>query len=259
MTYKDIVVYLDGSPENQDRLDLAVALAKTFEARLTGVDVSTEAAFKSEWAERAAGVQDLFEQRAAQIGLRHRFSAAGRGSQNWQDLRPHYADLLIGSQPNAATSGYILPAIPQELLMSSGVPMIVTPPRWHSGPIGRNIIVAWSPSREATRAVHDAIPLLARASKVTLFAFDLPANLANGELELLRDHLGEHGVKSEIESWPDTGEITAIDALFASRAMEEADMIVAGAYGHSRLLESLFGGMTENLLHQISMPVLVSH
>ncbi|QIG51029.1 universal stress protein [Nordella sp. HKS 07] len=65
--------------------------------------------------------------------------------------------------------------------------------------------------------------------------------------------------KAETEPWPDTGELSVIEALFASRCMEDADMIVAGAYSHSRFRETLFGGVTRDLLRQFSLPVFVSH
>ena len=103
------------------------------------------------------------------------------------------------------------------------------------------------------------MPLLVRARKVTVFAFDPPADLKDTDLDLLRDHLLAHGVKAGTDRWTDTGDLSAIEALFASRALEDADLIVAGAYSHSRIREALFGGMTKSLLEQFSLPVFVSH
>jgi nucleotide-binding universal stress UspA family protein len=126
-------------------------------------------------------------------------------------------------------------------------------------PVGERIVVAWNTSREATRAVHDAMPILERAQKVTVFKFgpgtiDLPA-----ESDLIVDHLKAHGVKAVAESWSDTGDLTVVEALFACLDTQEADLIVAGAYGHSRLIEGLFGGASHDLVRQPSMPVLMSH
>ena len=151
----------------------------------------------------------------------------------------------------------VLPAVPEDVLVSAGVPMIVLPHQWKPRLI-ENVVVAWSPSSQATRAMHDAIPFLSRARKVTVFAFGRPEGRTE-DVELLCDHLEIHGVVAEADRWPDTGELSAIEALFASRALEDADMIVAGAYSHSQFREALFGGVTKDLLHQFSLPVFVSH
>lgn len=262
LSYKDIIVYLDGSPENGNRLEFAIAVARSFGARLTGIDVDTEAALKAEWAGAAAGLQELFEQKTASAGLRHHFTVARQDTSLGPDLHSHFADLVIAMQPNTAPRGFIVPALPQDILLSAGVPMILLPPMWELPPEGatlQNLLIAWSPSREATRAVHDAMPFLQRAAAVTLFAFHPPADSETKELDSLREHLQEHGVSSAIERWPDTGELSAVEALFASRGLEAADMIIAGAYGRARVVEELFGGVTEDLLHQISMPVFLSH
>ena len=77
---------------------------------------------------------------------------------------------------------------------------------------------------------------------------------------MLADHLAAHGVKTEhISDWTNTGDLTAVEALFASLDTQDADLIVAGAFGHSRLYEGLFGGVTMDLMHQQSLPVLMSH
>jgi nucleotide-binding universal stress UspA family protein len=258
MTYKDILVYLDGSPDNEGRLDVAIALARTYEARLTGVDVSTEAAFESQWAERATGLAALFDDKARQAHVAHHFKLADRAAASWKALYAHYADLLIATQPNPAASGLVLSAVPEDVLMSAGVPVLLLPVQWRPRPVGQNVVIAWSPSREATRAFHDSLPFLERAQQVTVFAFDSPSDVNDADLDLFRDHLQAHDIRVEIDRWFNTGEISAVEALYASRGMEDADLVVAGAYSHSRALESLFGGMTRQLL-QSTTPVLLSH
>ena len=259
MSYRDILVFLDGSHDNEARLDFALSLAKTHGARLTGVDVSSAAAFMGEWSQRATIVEESFEAQARRVGVKFRFKFADRESAGWKDLHAHYADLIIATQPNMEASGMILSAVPEEVLMSAGVPMIVLPHRWKSRPTNRNVVIAWSPSCQATRAVHDAMPILKQAQKVTVFAFGPPSDGKDEDTKLLCDHLLAHGVQAEHDRWVDTGELAVIEALFASRAVEDADMIVAGAYSHSRFRETLFGGVTKDLLRQFSIPVFVSH
>ena len=259
MTYRDILVFLDGSKDNEVRLDFALSLAKEHGARLTGVDVNSAAAFGGEWSQRAQTVEESFQAKAHQAGISIRFRVANREATGWKNLYAHHADLLIATQPNPEASGLILPGVPEDVLMSAGVPMIVLPRQWKPESADQNIVIAWSPSSQATRAVHDAMPILTQASKVTVFAFDPPSDDSDADIKLLCDHLLAHGVVAETDQWLDTGELSAIDALFASRAMEDAAMIVAGAYSHSRFRETVFGGVTKDLLHQLSVPVLVSH
>jgi nucleotide-binding universal stress UspA family protein len=138
--------------------------------------------------------------------------------------------------------------------------MLILPPGWTPGPIGDNIVIAWNAGREALRAVHDATPLLERAKKVTLFAFSSRPSGLRKSAQMLADHLAAHGVKAEhISDWTNTGDLTAVEALFASLDTQDADLIVAGAFGHSRLYEGLFGGVSIDLMHQQSLPVLMSH
>jgi nucleotide-binding universal stress UspA family protein len=222
------------------------------------VDVSTEAAFEGDWSERAAGLESLFQDKARQAQIEHRFRVADRAATSWKALYAHYVDLLIATQPNSASSGLVLSAVPEEVLMSAGVPVLLLPVGWRPQPVGQNVVIAWSPSREATRAVHDSLPILERARKVTVFAFDSPSDVNDADLNLFRDHLQVHGIRAEVDRWFNTGDISAVEALYASRGMEDADLIVAGAYSHSRVLERLFDGMTRQLL-QSSMPILVSH
>jgi nucleotide-binding universal stress UspA family protein len=259
MSYGDIAVFLDGSLDNSARVEFALWLARQHGARLTGVDVNAEAAFGSEWSERARALEDSFRTRAAQVGADVRFRIAGREGRGWKDLYAHYADLIIATQPDPETAPLLLPEVPEGVLTSAGVPMVVLPHGWKLRLGLEDLLIAWSPSGQATRAVHDALPILKSARKVTVFAFDPPADAKDEDLELLCDHLLAHGIKTATERWRGVGDMTAVESLFASRAMEEADMVVAGAYSHSRFREMLFGGMTKALMQQFFTPVLVSH
>lgn len=259
MSYKDILVFLDGSVENAARLDFALSLARAHDARLTGVDVDAAAAFVGEWSERAKSLQETFHASAERFGVNVRFKVADHDSADWTNYYTPYADLVVASQPQPEAADKILPEVSGDLLMSAGVPMILLPRDWRPSPVGEDVVIAWSPSGQAARAVHDAMPILTRARKVTIFKFAPRIDAKDADIELLRDHLRVHGVKAETDRWTDSGDLSAIEALFASRALEEADLVVAGAYSHSRIREALFGGMTKSLLEQFSLPVFVSH
>lgn len=259
MSYKDIVVFLDGSPDNEARVDFAVSLARDHAARLTGVDVNSEDAFKSEWSERAKAAEELLKARSRLLGVTSRFRIADRNSRGWKNFYAHYADLLVATQPDGSFADRVLPGFPENVLVSAGVPMIVLPRGWTCKHQIQNAVIAWSPSSQASRAVHDAMPILTRANNVAVFAFDPLSDSQDDDVKLICDHLLAHGIKADTDRWPATSDLEIIEALFASRPIEDADIIVAGAFSHSRLREALFGGTTKDLLRQISVPILVSH
>lgn len=259
MAYKEIVVYLDPASDMEHRLDFAVGLAASQGARLVGLDVCSDAAFQGAWRDRAVTLSDLFQSTIRARGVRGVYRDGARGERNGVVLQSHQADLLIAPQPDGEAREVILPAIPEGVLLSSGVPVLLFPSGWRPRPVGDSVIIAWKASREATRAVHDAMPLLKGAKQVTVFTFDPETGEYGREPDLLVDHLREHGVSARACAWPDSGELTPVEALFAAMDAEESDLIVAGAYGHSRLLEGLFGGVSVDLMRNFSLPILMSH
>jgi hypothetical protein len=145
------------------------------------------------------------------------------------------------------------------MLLALGAPMLILPHYWKPSPVGENIVVAWNASREAIRAVHDAMPLLVKAKKVTIFTFSARESALHATSEMLSDHLLRHGVVARISDWTDTGDMSALGALFASLDTQDADLIVAGAFGHSRLFESLFGGVSLEMMKQPTAPFFLAH
>jgi nucleotide-binding universal stress UspA family protein len=157
------------------------------------------------------------------------------------------------------TRALIRSEIPEGTLLASGALMLTLPNDWKLSPVGENIVIAWNGSREAIRAVHDAMPLLVKAKKVTIFTFSARESTLHATSEMLSDHLLRHGIVAKISDWPNTGEMSALEALFASPDTQDADLIVAGAFGHSRLFESLFGGVSTAMMRQPAVPVFVAH
>ena len=256
MAYKDILVYLDPTVETVERIRLAVSLAKAHGARLIGVDVSAPAAGQEVETEDA--ISRTFSDTTRASGLTTVFAPVTKPGE--ADNFTHCVDLMIAPGPESLAHGAIRHGALDRALLESGAPMLMLPPEWTPGPVGDNIVIAWNAGREALRAVHDAMPLLERAKKVTLFAFSSRPSALRKSAEMLVDHLAAHGVKAEhISDWTNTGDLTAVEALFASLDTQDADLIVAGAFGHSRVYEGLFGGVTLDLMHQQSLPVLMSH
>ncbi|MEK1850622.1 MAG: universal stress protein [Phyllobacterium sp.] len=262
MSYKDIIVYLDASDLNEARVETAIKIAAQHNAKLTGVDISTAAAFEGERRERAQAIQGTFEKMVRTAGLEAECRVASTSAKTAQELfsLSHCADFIVASQPHPDSAHLTAAAVPKDVLLASGVPMLILPTGWEAkDPVGRRILLAWNFSRESTRALHDSMPMLAKAESVVLFVFDANFDSHRSDLLDVVAHLERHGIKVTVDGWRGTGDVDTIGAMFASLDREEADLIVAGAYGHSPLSESLFGGVSEQLLHNVSMPVVMSH
>ncbi len=124
--------------------------------------------------------------------------------------------------------------------------------------IGENAVVAWNGSREAGRAVQDALPLLAMSSVVTLLLVNPEEDV---DIELAEDlvgHLGRHGLHAKTQVI--RKELSAVsDTVLAQVAELDADLLIMGAYGHSRLREMILGGVTRDILRDMNVPVLMAH
>ena len=255
MAYKDILVYLDPTAESVERLRFAVDLAKTHGARLVGVDVS--AATGAEGAESSIVTRQMFDDTSREAGVRGVFVPAEKPGEG--DAFTHCVDLIIAPAPGGVARDLIRHSALDRALVDSGAPMLILPPGWTGGKVGDTVVIAWNGGREALRAVHDALPFLETARKVTVFCFSARPSDLRASAVMLVQHLEAHGVSANISDWTNTGDLTAIEALFASLDTQDADLIVAGAFGHSRLYEGLFGGVSMDLMRQQSLPVLMSH
>ncbi|HEY1863901.1 MAG TPA: hypothetical protein VGG77_09485, partial [Roseiarcus sp.] len=213
MAYKDILVYLDPTVETVERIRLAVSLAKAHGARLIGLDVSAPPAGNE--AETEEAVSRTFSETTRGSGLSTIFAPPNKEDES--DNFTHCVDLMIAPGPESLAQGTVRRGALDRALLESGSPMLMLPPEWEPGPVGNNIVIAWNAGREALRAVHDAMPLLERAKKVTLFAFSSRPSALRKSAEMLVDHLAAHGVKAEhISDWTNTGDLSAVEALFAS-------------------------------------------
>jgi nucleotide-binding universal stress UspA family protein len=258
MAYKDILVYLDPTDAAKDRLRLAVAMAQAHGARLTGVDASSEAALSGAWGDRVSRIGPEFEAVIKEAALVGRFVGTSAASVVGGEYL-HCVDLIIVPRPQGEAFELIRSEIPEGTLLASGAPVLTLPNDWKLSSVGENIVIAWNASRESIRAVHDAMPLLIKPKKVTIFTFSARESALHATSEMLADHLLRHGVVAQISDWTDTSEMSALEALFASLDTQNADLIVAGAFGHSRLFENLFGGVSNGMMRQPTAPIFVAH
>lgn len=281
MSYKDLLVALDATPAARERLDLAAAVAERFSAHLVGLyplpvpevpghlgyyDPALIDPLFAELREKArtvaADMREVFDRAA---GLR-RISAEWRQIPEGADADPalhaRYADLsIIGQLDPDLVENELLRPRPEQIALSSGRPVLVVPYAGHFTDIGRRVVVAWNATREAARAVGDAMPLLASAELVTVLTIDAREGPgAHGELPGadVALHLARHGVKAQVERTVSAG-LPVGEVLLSRLADLGADLLVMGAYGHSRMRELLLGGVTRSVLRSMTVPVLMSH
>jgi nucleotide-binding universal stress UspA family protein len=281
---KDILVHLDGSARSAARLALALELAARNEAHLTGLFalnlpvpnlyVSNTAydfrAFsqimdqmRAEGREAALKLEESFREEVSRKGVTAEWRLIEE-QDAVQALVGHarYADLVIVGQADPDDPPpHNMPHMAEAAILGTGRPVLVVPYVGDFDRLGRNILVGWKSGREAARAVNDAMPLLLAADSVTILAID-PAHGISGEGDVpaldLTGHLGRHGVKA-IAAHTIAAGVSEGDVLLNYASDNGADLIVCGAYGHSRTREFVFGGVTRSLLVEMTVPVLFSH
>lgn len=167
------------------------------------------------------------------------------------------ADLIVTGRAGDNGQGADLDTI-HDVLFGAGVPVVIVP-AMPAVQIGQHVVIAWNGSRESARAVQNALPILERAETVNVVCVDQASpgsNLPPGA-ELAR-YLGCHGVEAALDNVHDST-LTVGDTILGHIEDLGADLLVMGAYGHSRLREFVLGGVTKRILQRATVPVLMSH
>jgi nucleotide-binding universal stress UspA family protein len=260
MAYKDLLVIVDDDPCTRERVSHAADLAERFGAHLAGLCVSLISA--PDALRRTAAARQLFEDAVGQRSVSAEWRAATGFPVDAAVVQARYADLIVLGQldPADAQSGVNSPS-PEDVALSVGRPALVIPYVGSYSAIGHRVLVAWDASREATRAVNDAIPLLATAATVTVLTVD-PAIGPTGHGDTpgvdIALHLARHGVNAQVEKTV-SGGVGIGDVLLSCANDLGADLLVMGAYGHSRVRELVLGGVTRTVLTSMTLPVFMSH
>ncbi len=272
MTFATLMVSVDLGAAAAERIQLAAGLAARVGARLTGVAAcpvpipmpASEALlladdlYESEEErarERLDGAKALFEREAGAVAARSWHAGLGSPSAFLAE-RARGADLvLVGRQGPADGDPGPLGVSAGTVLMEAGRPVLVVPPGLERLD-ARRVVVAWKDTREARRAVRDALPFLAGAERVQVVA--VGAETRRDGAEGTAAYLAAHGVAATAQLLPGQ-QLGAADPLLRFAAREEADLIVMGAYGHSRLREWAFGGATRDILRTTPICCLASH
>lgn len=278
MSYKTLLVHLDTSHRAQARLDAALRLARQFGAHLTGLFatfVPDPRAFyvlagSSEYFEthrrsrdeQRGAIERLFRAELTRANVDGEWIAATGYPDEAVARAGRYADLVIAGQTDPDDpEAFIGERFPEDLVMSCGRPVLIVPYAGRCDPLGSRVLVAWDGSREAARAVHDALPLLAQAQQVTIahVGTDAAPPAARMPAGHIAAALARHGVNANIAGLVRDVDEDAGATLLSYGADAGCDLLVMGAYGHARWQERVLGGVTRTLFESMTFPVLMSH
>lgn len=273
MTIASVMVYVDPAQQAEEQVRVARSIAAKFEASVIGISAfAVEPDFVSEGVIIAeTSPEDLKRMKAALAEKEKWFRdivgfPKEKVEWRWGIEYPtaflaneaRAADLVVIKNKRQKVDPYHL-IDPAGAVLRMGRPTILVPDHMHELQADR-VVVGWKDTREARLAVHDALPFLRKASQVTIVEI-----CASDEQDLARRHVRDvakylqgHSVKCEIDVRVHMAES---DARHLSRLAKEngADLIVTGAYGHSRLGEWIFGGMTRGLLDEAPFCLMMSH
>jgi nucleotide-binding universal stress UspA family protein len=174
------------------------------------------------------------------------------------ERKGRYADLIVVGQTQQEDTSNNYNRLLDNLVMMTGRPVLVIPDIGIGDSIGKKVLVACDGSREAGRAVSDALDILARADEVHLFSSGDTKKEADKRLESLKTYLSNHGIKAT-EVLGVTGVKDVGEAMLDTVRHAGLDMIVMGAYGHSRFREMVLGGATRHVLEHTTVPIFMSH
>lgn len=273
---KDIVVNL-GLGAHDPAGDFAISVANTFDAHLLGVafvyDPIIPGAVMGGIPPQFIESQRIDSEKAARTAVARFEQAAKRASVSYESLNVSASisgaaerlgrlarrfDLAIVGQPEREKSAPD-EVVDEGVLFESGRPVIFVPYIQKAVLKLDRVMVCWDGSRAATRAIADSLPFLRKAKRVEIV---MVAGKAGKEDEIpgvdLGQHLARHGLEVDVKriTAPD---IDVSSTILSYAADTNADMIVMGGYGHSRLREFILGGVTRSILETMTVPALMSH
>jgi nucleotide-binding universal stress UspA family protein len=280
MSFKDIAVFLFSIADDEAALAAGEMMARAGDADLAAVllELQPDPVYTMEgvmvstmWAEVLAEARKGFAKEKAalearcrkserSIAIRELLVASGLADTD-AAVHARHADLSIMIRPGGSTPFEYRNAIFEGVLFGSGRPVLLVPPDWRGERLGRKVVVAWNGKRESARALAGAAPVLDSADEVTIVTIDAkPSHEGVGPAPGadIAAHLARRGLKVEVRNLDGLGRDEA-DTLIAGARALDADLIVMGGYGRSRLSEIVFGGMTRAMAEKSPLPVLMSH
>ena len=280
MTYRSLLVFLDQDPGCAARTQIAIRLAKDHDCHLVGVaptglvDVLASPDAAATLVEFAGMARNALREEAE--GATRRFSAACRaaGLKSVEAVvdeadkarslvrHAHCSDLTLLTQADTTAPGHRRAQdLVEQVVLNSARPTLIIPYAGRFETLGSDVMVAWDESREVVRALSDALPLLRQAKRVRVVSWNEKRSsddqTLHARLDALKQWLKWQGVSAEVRV--ETTDIDISNAMLSHAADLNTDLIVMGAYGHTRWVERILGGATRGLLASMTVPVLMAH
>lgn len=272
---KTIVVHVAEGDDLQGRVASAVALAGRHKAHLVGLstnphDLHIPAGLRGRGASMGfiREMRDLAEDHERKChAIFDAEVARAEISAEWRRddhepmealaLHSRYADVVVVSQsPPASIEDFLTGERPDHCALTAACPALVLPHGKQAASLGQRVLIAWRSSREAARAVRDSLPVLRLATRVVVLTVGSAEqdHLPGTEIAA---YLARHGIKVETRS--NFGDDEPGEIILAVARESDADLVVMGAYGRSRLRELVLGGTTQHMLTHATMPLWLSH
>lgn len=277
--FKTVLVHVDHRDSCKARVELAARVARQFDGALVGaylvpgLEITATVAVllpkhvietrKRELRDVEHGAEALFRQTAATTGVREIvWSTPAEPEVEAVIAMARASDLTVVGQAarNESDSGFFRELM-ETIVLAAGRPTLIVPFIGPSATMGEAILIAWNETREAARAVADALPILVRAKRVDIVTVDSGGNESGHARDdaRLRAYLARHAVRVGA-SHRDHAEDVATGEWLLSRAADlGSDLVVMGAYAHARIGERILGGVTRTMLQSMTVPVLMSH
>ncbi|WP_277183275.1 universal stress protein [Caballeronia sp. BR00000012568055] len=279
MTYKTIAVALDTGTHAAHRLDAAVELAERFNAHLCGVyseftldprfyyqaepqhryEVSLQALCR----ERHEQAEHAFRSRLLTSKVTHDWHANEMTTGAALYIHARHADLTIVSQHDSAEhDAYFADRYPDRTIMAAGGPVLIWPRQHARTPLDGTAVIAWDGSREAARAVFDALPILHCAQQIDIVTMRPERTALHADAsdaKHLSNSLERHAIHASVVELVVPEESRVETTLMAYLQSNQANVLIMGAFHHTRLREAVFGGLTRAVLQDANVPVLMSN
>lgn len=281
MAIKDILVHVDGTQRSETRLKIGLSLAKRYDAHMTGLFVVSRPAIlehlrgqavqrmSEEIYANGVRISETFKKEADDKGISSEWRMVDQAGLSLNEVAEQVvrnsrcADLVVLGQHNPHRADGGVPAdLVDSVVLWGGPPVLVVPYVGEYELDEIRAMIAWDGERESARAVRGALPLLQESQKTTVVAVNPKKGKSNKPVETSSEELCTHLMRHNVNAtakYVVNEELGVGDALLSRAADEDINLMVSGAYHSSRTREKLLGGVTRQLLEQMTIPVLMSH